>query len=148
MKRETKFVLGFAMLLTCGTSLIVSCSEEHAAMATIRFSQARLETNGSLKVDYDYTTPSGTILHESDFLNEKITAESSGNSGSSIGMRNSSPSGSSYHISVPDVPSPPPSLLVTTGKTYYLKPNDRLAVYSFTNNSGQTYRGELSLERQ
>lgn len=145
MKAEIRLALGIAVLLICGTRLFTSCSASSPASATVKFSQARLESNGSLKVDYDYTTPSGTTLHETDSINGAKTAESYGNGGSWV---NRSPSGSSYHIAVPDVPSPPPSMLVTTGKIYYLKPNEHLPVYDFTNNSGKTYRGELSLERQ
>jgi hypothetical protein len=142
MKEETKLALRFVVLLICGAVLMASCTaSDPNPSASVSFSQARLEAHGSLKVDYDYTTPPGTVLHESDFINGTKTAESYGTGGSS-------PSGSSYHISVADTPSPPPAMLVTTGKSYFLKVNDRLPVYNFTNTSGKSYRGELSLERQ
>jgi len=142
MKGETKLAWRFVVPLLCGVVLMVSCTpNDPDPSESVSFSQARLEANGSLKVDYDYTTPSRTVLHESNFLNGTKTAESYGTGGSS-------PSGSSYHTSIANVPSPPPPMLVTTGKSYHLKLNERLPIYNITNTSGKTYRGELALERQ
>jgi hypothetical protein len=146
MKGESKLILGFTLLLLCGANLLLSCSGgEHVAVAKIKFLQARLETNGSLKVDYEYTTSLGTLLlRETDFVNGTKIGESCGSGGNSL--ENQSPSESSYHTTVREVSSPPP-MLVATGQTYYLKLNGHLPIYNFTNNSGQTYRSELSLER-
>ena len=143
MNTESKIVhlSTFAFLLISGALLILLCGGSNR-LATIQFSEAQLETNGSLKIAYHYTTPTGTLLLEKDFENGAKTAESSGNSPSSA-----SESSSGYSVSVPNISSPPPSMLVTTGKTYYLKLNDQLPMYSFTNNSGRTYHGELSLNR-
>lgn len=141
MKTETKIVLSFVVLLICGAGLCPSCAGDNG-VAKVEFSEARLETNGSLKIAYRYKTPSGTFLLETDFENGAQTAESRG---SSAGVRDSS---SGYTVTIPNLPSPPHSPLVTTGKTYYLNPHEKLPMHDFTNNSGRTYHGDLSLERQ
>jgi hypothetical protein len=38
-------------------------------------------------------------------------------------------------------------MLVTTGRPYMLESRESMAIYNFTNNSGITYRAELSLEQ-
>jgi hypothetical protein len=140
VKTETIIARGFVALLICGTGLFLSCAGDNG-VAKIEFYDARVETNGSLKIAYRYTTPSGTFLLETDFENGTETAESRG---SGAGVSDSS---SGYSVSIQNIPSPPPSMLVTTGKTYYLKPHEKLPMYDFTNNSGKTYHGDLSLER-
>ena len=151
MKEETKSVFRIAMFFICGAGLIASCERqpaaagEQAAVAKIRFSQAKLEANGALKVDYEYTTSSDTLLvREKDFVNGTKSGESAGSAGNSLDSQSSTKT--SYHITLRDIPSPPPPMLVTTGQTYYLKLNDHLPIYNFTNNAEQTYRSELSLE--
>jgi hypothetical protein len=136
----------FSILFIGGAVIILSCVRNNEAAVTatkIKFSAAQFETNGNLKIEYRYTTPSGVCLLEANFENGAVTAESKGSSG---GVRDSS---SGYSVSVQNIPTPSPSLLVTTGKTYYLNLRDHavLPMYSFTNNSGRTYHGELSLRR-
>jgi len=130
----------FGFFLITGAVLMNSCARNDG-MAKIEFSQAQIETNGSPKIAYRYTTTSGTFLLETDFENGAKTAESRG---SGAGVNDSS---SGYSVSVPNISSPPPSMLVTTGKTYYLNLREQLPMYYFTNNSGTAYHGELSLHR-
>jgi hypothetical protein len=132
----------FAFLLIGGIVLVITRAGDNK-VAQIEFTEARLENNGNLKIAYHYTTPSGTFLLETDFENAAKAAESRG-SGTGV---NSSSSG--YSVSIPNISTPPPSMLVTTGKTYYLSLRDHtvLPMYHFTNDSGTVYHGELSLMR-
>jgi len=136
----------FGFLLIGGAVLILSCVKNNEAAVTatkVEFTAAQFETNGNLRIEYRYSTPSGVCILEKDFENGALTAESKS---SSAGVSDSS---TGYSVTVQNIPTPSPSLLVATGKTYHLDLREHavLPMYNFTNNSGRTYHGELSLMR-
>lgn len=141
MKGETKIVLGFVALLA-GTSGFILSWGGFEPSGKIKISQIEFATNATIKTPYYYWISHGAYLRQSSFKNgQKIDGFGEGTKSffGSTGWR-------SFDTKIAGLPTPLPSMLVTTGKTYYLKLNDRLPLFDFTNNSGDTYRGELSME--
>ena len=141
MKTETKIVLGFAVLLIGCAGFILSWGGSEPS-GKINFSHIEFATNATIKTPYYYWISHGAYLRQTSFKDgQKIGGFGEGTKRffGSTGWR-------SFDTKVADLSVSPPSMLVTTGKTYYLKLNERLPIFDFTNNSGVAYRGELSLE--
>ena len=154
---KIKFALTFIALL-CVIGWIWYRGSLHSA-AQITFEEAQLDTNGLLTVAYNITTPPETYIRHKTFESGRITSDD--NTFWVGALRFQHPSlisdiqnlfqhgktASKFQTSISGIPSPPPSMLVVTGKTYHLESRDPMLIYDFTNNSGTTYRAELTLEK-
>ena len=130
----------FAVLLGAGGFILSWGGFEPSGK--IKLSDIEFASNATLKTPYYYWLTHGAYLRQTSFKDgQKIGGFGDGTKSffGSYGWR-------SFDTKVADLPTPPPSMLVTTGKIYYLKLNERLRLFDFTNNSGESYRGELSLE--
>jgi hypothetical protein len=140
IRLQKKLLIAFAALLICGFGMFLRSHKPHAS---IRFSQADLDTNGSLTLAYTCTWPSGTYLRHVEFVDSRQTGNGGMGGGSWFGLRGSGSGTSKVGFSSP---TPTLSLLVQTGKTYTVKLNDRLELYNLTNQRGKNYRSEFRLE--
>ena len=146
MESRRNAIIGFVTVLIFGVALFYLAVARKPS-ATIRFSEAQLETNGSLTIRCDRTVSWGSAwrasLSRKEFVGGKKTGEGewSGN-----GLTGSDIDTWHEQLELSAIPHPLPSVLVAKGRTYQLKLHDHLPIYNFTNNSGTVYYAEISLE--